>query len=120
MQKAPRPYHLTPSEEIIMTVLWASKEPLSQQQIIDEVARQKLQIFKDRSIFTLLNNLKDKKLIAEVGFVRSGKTYARTFASTSSRANYYAHMVYDILGDKELVEFRKTLKNLSKTAAEEE
>lgn len=41
MTKTVRPYHLTPSEETIMQILWESKEPLTQQQIVVEVTRNK-------------------------------------------------------------------------------
>ena len=51
-----------------------------------------------------------KGLIQADGFVRAGKTYARTFSATMNRPEYYAKMVAHTLNDKELVVFKRALK----------
>lgn len=63
-----------------------------------------------QTIFSLINSLLDKGLIQMEGSVRSGKTYARTFASTMSRPEYYAKMVAHTLNDKEIVVFKRMLR----------
>ena len=110
MAKTVRPYHLTPSEETIMHILWESKEPLTQQQIVDTAESKGILCWKARSVFCLLNSLIGKKLIEEVGMVRAGKTYARTFSSTITRP------VHDSMSEKELTEFKRALKALMKNA----
>ena len=59
--------------------LWNSKDPLTGQQIIEEAKKDESNSWQERSIFLFLNSLMDKKFIESVGFVRAGKTYARTF-----------------------------------------
>lgn len=49
--------------------------------------------WKERSIFSMLNSLMEKGVLREVGFVRSGKTYARTFEPAMSHAEYLATVV---------------------------
>lgn len=116
MAKTVRPYHLTPSEETIMQILWESKEPLTQQQIVDTAESKGILCWKARSVFCLLNSLIGKKLIEEVGMVHAGKTYARTFSSTITRPEFYAKMVHDSMSEKELTEFKRALKALMKNA----
>lgn len=99
MAKTVRPYHLTPSEETIMQILWESKEPLTQQQIVDTAESKGILCWKARSVFCLLNSLIGKKLIEEVGMVRAGKTYARTFSSTITRPEFYAKSVTFVISN---------------------
>ena len=115
-----RPYHLTPSESAVMQILWNSKEPMTQLGIIDAAKTAETLTWKERSIFSMLNSLLEKGMIKEDGFVRSGKTYARTFSATMTKAEYYAHMVSDALSPKEMVEFRCTLRALAKDESEAE
>ena len=61
-----------------------------------------------------------KKFIESVGFVRAGKTYARTFQPVLSRTEFYAQLVNAALTDKELVAFKRALKALNKTDDEAE
>lgn len=110
-------YKLTPGEMAIMNVLWDSPEPITQQQIIATAKEQGIQVFKDRSAFTLTRSLLAKKMIREDGFVRAGKTYARQFTPNISRSQYYAYLVFDNLNEKEIVAFKRTLKNLQKSSA---
>lgn len=108
------PYHLTASMETILTILWNSKVPLTQSQIVEEAAKMGNQTFKARSIFSVLNSLLVRELIKEDGFVHAGKTYARTFAPTMTRPEFYAHMINDVLNDKEIAAFKRALKELRK------
>ena len=106
MNKKTYPYHLTAAEESVLDILWNSKDPLTGQQ--------------ERSIFLFLNSLMDKKFIESVGFVRAGKTYARTFQPVLSRPEFYAQLVNAALTDKELVVFKRALKALNKADDEVE
>lgn len=71
-------------------------------------------------LFLFLNSLMDKKFIESVGFVRAGKTYARTFQPVLSRPEFYAQLVNAALTDKELVAFKRALKALNKVDDEAE
>ena len=44
-------------------------------------------------IFSMLNSLMEKGVLKESGFVRSGKTYARTFEPAMSHAEYLAVLI---------------------------
>lgn len=101
-----------------MKVLWNSKKPMSQQQIIDATKENGDLFWKERSVFALINSLMRKGLIKEDGMVRAGKTYARTFAAAMSRPEYYAAMVTNALTKKELVEFRRAMRHLANEDAE--
>lgn len=110
MARANRPYHLTPAEESVMTVFWNSKKAMPQADVIKKAEENGIRNWKERSIFSIINNLLAKGLIQADGFVRAGKTYARTFSATMSRPEYYAKMVAHTLNDKELVVFKRALK----------
>lgn len=114
MNKKTYPYHLTASEESVLEVLWNSKEPLTGQQIVDEAKKDETNSWQGRSIFSFINSLLDKKFIESVGFVRAGKTYARTFQPVLSRPEFYAQLVNAALNNKELVVFKRALKSLNK------
>ena len=68
--------HLTKSEQQIMEIFWQADHPMAQTEVIHTCEDRK---WKERSIFSMLNSLMAKGVLREVGFVRSGKTYARTF-----------------------------------------
>lgn len=93
-----------------MNVFWDSKKALSQAQVIGKAEEDGNLNWKKQTIFSLINSLLDKGLIQMEGSVRSGKTYARTFAATMSRPEYYAKMVAHTLNDKEIVAFKRTLR----------
>ena len=65
-----------------MNVFWDSKKALSQAQVIGKAEEDGNLNWKKQTIFSLINSLLDKGLIQMEGSVRSGKTYARTFAAT--------------------------------------
>lgn len=120
MNKKTYPYHLTAAEESVLDILWNSKDPLTGQQIIEEAKKDESNSWQERSIFLFLNSLMDKKFIESIGFVRAGKTYARTFQPVLSRPEFYARLVNAALTDKELVAFKRALKALNKTDDETE
>ncbi len=90
MNKKTMSYHLTPSERAIMDILWHEKSSMSQSAIIDKAKESGTMAWKERSIFSMINSLLEKGIIEEDSFIRSGKTYARTFKPTTSRAEFYA------------------------------
>lgn len=89
------------------------QKPLCQQDILDHVKENGDLFWKERSIFAIINSLMKKGCIKEDGMVRAGKTYARTFAPAMSRAEFYAGMVTNALTKKELVEFRRAMRQLA-------
>ena len=93
-----------------MNVFWNSKMALSQAQVIEKAEEDRNRNWNKQTIFSLINSLLDKGLIQMEASVRSGKTYARTFASTMSRPEYYAKMVAHTLNDKEIVVFKRMLR----------
>ena len=113
-KKTIRPFHLTSAEERIMTILWSNKEPMSQLQIIEAAAEKGELTWKERSIFSMLNSLMEKGAIVADGFVRSGKTYARTFTATVSHAEFCANYVLSSLSDEELLEFEQIMREKRK------
>ena len=82
---------LTRSELEIMDVLWESGEALSRSDLL-ECSGEKS--WKDSSVHILLNGLLQKEAIHEVGFVKRGKTYSRTFLPTRSREEYFAMTIF--------------------------
>ena len=108
MARSLRPYHMSPAEGSVMNVFWNSKASLSQAQILQMTDGTR--DCKKRSIFAIVNGLLERGLIQVDGYVRSGKTYARTFSPAMSRPEYYARMVAYALSEKELIAFRRALR----------
>lgn len=86
--------HLTKSEQQIMEIFWQADHPMAQTEVVSTCVDRK---WKERSIFSMLNSLMEKGVLKEVGFVRSGKTYARTFEPALSHAEYLAEVVVEQL-----------------------
>lgn len=84
---------LTKNEIEIMEVLWEAGEPITSTEI---VRRSVDKTWKDNSIHILINSLLKKQAIREVGFVRTGKGYGRTFEATESGEKYYADLLTSI------------------------
>lgn len=82
--------HLRQSEMEVLEALWASQEPMSSAALLDAIPQRK---WKERSIFAILDGLLKKELIYEAGFVRRGKTIARTFATTMTYSEFIASQV---------------------------
>lgn len=91
--------HLTKSEQQIMEIFWQADHPMAQTEVVSTCVDRK---WKERSIFSMLNSLMEKGVLQEVGFVRSGKTYARTFEPAMSQAEYLAAVVAEQLPDCQL------------------
>ncbi|MCL2392447.1 MAG: BlaI/MecI/CopY family transcriptional regulator [Oscillospiraceae bacterium] len=77
---------LTKNELQIMTVLWHVGKPLTGAEIRQQSAEK---TWKDGSIHIILNKLLEKGALAEHGFIKDGKTIARTFVPAISRKDYY-------------------------------
>ena len=86
--------HLTKSEQQIMEIFCQADHAMAQTEVVKTCVDRK---WKERSIFSMLNSLMEKGVLREVGFVRSGKTYARTFEPAMSHAEYLASVVAEQL-----------------------
>ena len=93
--------HLTKSEQQIMEIFWQADHAMAQTEVVSTCVDRK---WKERSIFSMLNSLMEKGVLREVGFVRSGKTYARTFEPAMSHAEYLASVIAEQLPAKQLPE----------------
>ena len=91
---------LTRSELEIMDVFWASDTPLSRSDLLE---RSDEKSWKDSSVHILLNGLLQKEAIHEVGFVKRGKTYSRTFLPTRTREEYFAAMIFSFRHKPDIV-----------------
>lgn len=98
--------HLTKSEQQIMEIFWKADHAMAQTEVVSTCVERK---WKERSIFSMLNSLMEKGVLREVGFVRSGKTYARTFEPAMSHAEYLAAVVAEQLPAKQLPELLAAL-----------
>ena len=98
--------HLTKSEQQIMQIFWQADDAMAQTEVVSTCVDRK---WKERSIFSMLNSLMQKGLLREVGFVRSGKTYARTFEPAMSQAEYLAKVISERLPADELPELLANL-----------
>ncbi len=98
--------HLTKSEQQIMEIFWQADHPMAQTEVVSTCVDRK---WKERSIFSMLNSLMDKGVLKEVGFVRSGKTYARTFEPAMSHAEYLAEVVAEQLPAAQLPDLMSAL-----------
>lgn len=81
---------LTSNELEMMEVLWKEGRPLSRTEIIKLSPENKS--WKDSSIHILLNSLLKKEAIREAGFIKTGKSYGRTFEPTESGEEYFAKL----------------------------
>jgi BlaI family penicillinase repressor len=82
--------NLSRKEIEIMEVLWNAGRDMS---ATDIVAAANVKSWKESSIYILLNSLLHKKAIEEKSYIRSGKTYARTFVPTQAGVDYYANVL---------------------------
>lgn len=98
--------HLTKSEQQVMEIFWQADHAMAQTEVVSTCVDRK---WKERSIFSMLNSLMEKGVLREVGFVRSGKTYARTFEPAMTHAEYLASVVAEQLPAKQLPELLAAL-----------
>lgn len=78
-------FELTPNEYEIMKTLWREDRALSRSEIIDLTQDKS---WKSSSIHILLNQLLNKEAIEIEGFVRTGKTYGRSYMATISQDDF--------------------------------
>ncbi|MGM9641286.1 MAG: BlaI/MecI/CopY family transcriptional regulator [Faecousia sp.] len=83
--------NLTKNEIEIMDAFWEAKKPLSRADLLDVSI---VKTWKPNSVHVLINSLLKKGALCEVGFVRSGKTYGRTFAPVLTCEEYHASTVF--------------------------
>ena len=81
---------LSKSEKQIMNSFWNSTSPLTANDLLSVCIGR---TWKTRSVFPLVKRLLEKGFLSEVGFVRCGKTYARTFRPAISRVEYWAEVI---------------------------
>lgn len=89
-----------------MAIFWQADHPMAQTEVVSTCVDRK---WKERSIFSMLNSLMDKGVLKEVGFVRSGKTYARTFEPAMSHAEYLAEVIGEQLPAEQLSDLMTAL-----------
>lgn len=83
---------LTKSELNILEILLSEERPLSKSDIL--ACASKNRPWKDSTIHIIINGLLEKGAIEEVGFVRTGKTYGRTFAPTKEGREYFSALFF--------------------------
>lgn len=104
---------LTKSEKQVMEAFWQVGQPLSHGDLLLACAQRS---WKDKSCFMLINRLLTKGLLKTVGYKRSGKTYARTFAPAMSRVEYWAEIVKEEnMSSSQLMELTVILSDAAKT-----
>ena len=88
--------YLTQSEMEIMQAYWKYNKPMSLSELI-EVSPNRT--WKDRSGFSIINNLIKKGFLKEESYIHSGKTIARTFAPIISCTEYMISQWGDYSGN---------------------
>ncbi len=82
--------NLTKNEIEVMDVFWEADKPLSRGDLLKLSVEKS---WKSNSVHILLNSLLKKGTLREAGFVRSGKTYGRTFEAAVTCEEYYAGVI---------------------------
>ena len=82
-----RQYDLTPREEELMDMMWQANRPMSRAELRNMPVERS---WKDNYLPVMLQALEKRGLIQVAGFVREGKTYARQFVPTWSKAELFA------------------------------
>jgi len=78
-------FTLTRNEQEIVELMWAQNRPLTRTEIIDLSPDKS---WKPASIHILLNKLLDKEAIVVSGFVKTGKSFGRTYSPSVSCEEY--------------------------------
>lgn len=85
---------LSVSELQIMEIFWKANKALSSADIVDFSPADK--IWRDNSIYVLIQALEKKSAIIEIGAVKGEKgKYLRLFEPAFSREGYYSSMIKD-------------------------
>lgn len=82
--------NLTHNEIEVMDVFWDAGKPLSRAELLNLSVDKS---WKSNSVHILLNSLLKKGALQEAGFVRSGKTYGRTFEPAVTCEEYHASTI---------------------------
>ena len=82
--------NLTRNEIEVMDVFWGVGRPLSRAELLNLSVDKSWQ---SNSVHILLNSLLKKGALREAGFVRSCKTYGRTFEAALTCEEYYASSI---------------------------
>ena len=91
----------TESELQIMELFWNSEKPLASPDILEQSPKDKL--WKDNSIFIMIQTLQKKDAIREIGAVKGEKgKYLRLFEPTLSRQEYYSKQFPGSLESKDI------------------
>jgi predicted transcriptional regulator len=77
---------LTRNELQFMTVFWCVNTPLTSTEILKRSVDKN---WRDASLHTILNKLLEKGALAEHGFIKDGKSIARTFIPVLTCEEYY-------------------------------
>lgn len=94
-----RQYDLTPREEELMDMMWDAGRPLSRAELR---AMPVERTWKDNYLPVMLQGLEKRGLIEVAGFVREGKSYARQFVPTYSKAELLSKSAVEHLDKSQL------------------
>ena len=83
---------LTNSEAEVMELLWASDEPLSPREIIEQSTDK---TWKDSYIHLIINSLLKKNMIEVAGLKQTTKNYTRIFTPTMSKKQWLLSHITD-------------------------
>ena len=83
---------LTNSEAEVMELLWASDEPLSPREIIEQSTDK---TWKDSYIHLIINSLLKKNMIEVAGLKQTTKNYTRIFTPTISKKQWLLSQITD-------------------------
>ena len=106
---------LTESELQIMELFWSTEKPLAGTEILSLSPTDKL--WKDNSLYIMIQTLQRKGVIEEVGAVKGDKgKYLRVFRPTLSRQDYCTQQLQQTLDTKSMpVLFSALLKDADLT-----
>lgn len=94
-----RQYDLTPREEELMDMMWDAGRPLSRAELRSMPVER---TWKDNYLPVMLQGLEKRGLIEVAGFVREGKSYARQFVPTYSKAELLSKSAVEHLDKSQL------------------
>lgn len=105
-----RQYDLTPREEELMDMMWDAGRPLSRAELRTMPVER---TWKDNYLPVMLQGLEKRGLIEVAGFVREGKTYARQFVPTWSKAELFAKSAAEHLEKSQLPQMLEAMAETS-------
>lgn len=105
-----RQYDLTPREEELMDMMWDAGRPLSRAELRTMPVERS---WKDNYLPVMLQGLEKRGLIEVAGFVREGKSYARQFVPTYSKAELFAKSAAEHLDKSQLPQMLEAMAETS-------